>query len=163
MGGEKESKHRTRSKKMTVGIEPHCWIHLTAFLERANSDPLRIIPKIKLSDVINDALALYLGISTQRHFSAETANSDKARAGTVTETESENEAEGGSFKPFRQSGELALVPEKRKVEFGPRTYTILKAAVEKLNESPAHEHSPVGYSDIVNKALEDYLPSLSGD
>ena len=163
MSGEKESKHRIKSKKMTIGIEPHCWIQLNAYLDRINSDPLRIIPKIKLSDVINDALALYLGISPRRLFPAETANGNRVLVGTMTGTEWENEAGSDSRKPFRQSGELVLVTEKRKVEFGPRTYTILKAAVGELNESPAHEHAPVGYSDIVNKALEDYLPSLSGD
>jgi hypothetical protein len=57
----KEKKPSADSKKLHVEIARGNWKRLESYIDEFNKNPERIAPKMKQADVINKALAVYLG------------------------------------------------------------------------------------------------------
>jgi len=58
---KKEKKPSAESKKLHVEIARGNWKRLESYIDEFNKNPERMTPKMKQADVINKALAAYLG------------------------------------------------------------------------------------------------------
>jgi hypothetical protein len=58
---KKEKKPSADSKKLHVEIARGNWKRLESYIDEFNKNPERMAPKMKQADVINKALAVYLG------------------------------------------------------------------------------------------------------
>jgi len=65
--GAKGEPEKVKSKKVNIEIAPGNWVRLEKFINDFNDNPERTASKMKYTNVVNDALAMFFALNDKNN------------------------------------------------------------------------------------------------
>jgi hypothetical protein len=148
---EREKKPRLTSKTIRIRIMAGNLSYLEKTLRLYNDNSERVVPAIRIDDLINEALNRYLSNIGIAASGAETGGEGPLNVHEDPDTD------GGKVKKAKGKSKKEKKSEKLNLEVAPANWTRLKRLVSLFNENEHRTGPKLKYDEAINTAVKCFI------